>query len=162
MPEFETSDEAHCRRCGLPIVRGEEIEVHGSYQTHTAKRCIAYLRQSLGATMHRLNELESSWRCFYCNELFKEPLAAARHFGSDDGCYSDGPACKLNEQDGGILELYRRALDEISKLQSEDSPTHLEFYALGAEHHQALIDAEQAGYDRGLKDARIELERGKL
>lgn len=34
-----------------------------------------------------------SWRCFFCDEVFETRETAAEHFGSDDSCEMDIPAC---------------------------------------------------------------------
>lgn len=98
----------------------------------------------------------TEWRCFFCDEVLTTREAASEHFGSDEGCYSDGPACKLNEQEGGLLKLYNGALIEIRRLQNEETPVYRELYALGAEHQTALLHAEETGYARGLADGRKE------
>jgi hypothetical protein len=90
------------------------------------------------------------WRCFHCDEVFTEPEAAQDHFGD----MTDQPACQLNALEGGILALYREAQRELHTWRVEDNASAREFYALGAKHHTALRDAEQAGYDKGLADSR--------
>lgn len=101
------------------------------------------------------------WRCFFCDEVFIDREKALDHFGSDEGCYSEGAACKLTEQEGGILRFYREALNEIKRLQSDDGPSHRTFYALGAEHTTALLREEEKGFARGLDACRPILDAAR-
>lgn len=91
------------------------------------------------------------WRCFHCDEVFTTVEAARAHFGDSE---LEEPGCKLNALEGGLLDLYRKAQDELHSYRIEDSATSREFYALGAKHQTALRDAEQSGYDKGLADGR--------
>lgn len=34
-----------------------------------------------------------TWRCFHCDEVFRSHKSAYYHFGPDDGCEKDPPAC---------------------------------------------------------------------
>lgn len=92
------------------------------------------------------------WRCFHCDELFTDVEKAKAHFGVIEGDY---PACKLNQIEGGLLELYRQAQQELEMWRNEDSKSDREFYILGATHAKALIEAEQRGWRQGLMDAVI-------
>lgn len=94
------------------------------------------------------------WRCFFCDEVFHTKETAAEHFGSDDGCYSEGPACKLNELEGGLLKLYREALAELWHYRNDDSEVSKTLYKLGGDHAVTLRRAEEEGYAKGLKDGR--------
>jgi hypothetical protein len=102
-------------------------------------------RRSTGELMSR-----RQWRCFHCDELFTDRALAALHFG--DHLQGD-PACKLNAMEGGLLKLLRDQEDELQRFRSEDSASARQFYALGAEHAQALRRAEEAGYAKGVADA---------
>lgn len=91
------------------------------------------------------------WRCFFCDEVFTDAAAAAEHFGPEcDGIV----ACKLNGMEGGLLKLYREAQDELRTYRREDNAAYREFYAIGADHSVKLRQAEEQGYERGLKDGR--------
>jgi hypothetical protein len=35
----------------------------------------------------------TTWRCFHCNEVFRSRKSALAHFGSEDFCKKDPPAC---------------------------------------------------------------------
>ena len=93
----------------------------------------------------------SSWRCFHCDEFFTDREAAALHFG--DHLQGD-PACKLNAMEGGLLALVRAQEQELQAFRTEETASYREFFALGAQHTQAIHRAEELGYARGLADAR--------
>ncbi|MBW7966765.1 hypothetical protein [Bradyrhizobium sp. BR 10261] len=92
-----------------------------------------------------------SWRCFFCDEVFTDPKAAANHFGCDHP--GNEPLCKLAQVDGGIAKVIADLAETLHGFQTEDNASFREFYALGADHRAALIKEEQKGYDRGLADA---------
>lgn len=69
-----------------------------------------------------------TWRCFYCDEVFRSRRAAWLHFG-DDGCIQDPPACidplrhdekermrELREARAWAMERDRRAMDLEDKI----------------------------------------------
>lgn len=92
-----------------------------------------------------------AWRCFFCDELFTDPQAAANHFGCDHP--GNEPLCKLAQVDGGIAKVIADLASTLHGFQIEDNASFREFYSLGADHARALIREEQRGYDRGLADA---------
>ena len=83
------------------------------------------------------------WRCFHCDELCETVEAATHHFGRHDGCT---PICQV------AAETYRAMEREVQSYRSESDADTVLFYSLGAKHSNALREAEQAGYDRGLAD----------
>lgn len=91
-----------------------------------------------------------SWRCFHCDEVFTDPEAAREHFGdlglSVGVVVWDEPACKIDPRE------YRRMKRELERYQAEDADLHRQIEHLKSEHQQALMRAEEAGYDRGLRD----------
>jgi hypothetical protein len=101
--------------------------------------------------------IDDKWRCFHCGETFTDSSAAAEHFGAEG--FPEAPACKLNQLEGGMLKMLRDAQAELRRYREEDHAAHRTFYALGAEHHTALIREEEKGYERGLRDARALLPR---
>lgn len=120
-----------------------------------------FRKMSFGAAHQRLFEiietsrllnLPGHWRCFHCDEVFTDPKSANDHFGDGGGCDPEPPACKLNAMEGGLLKLYREALQELHQWQVEDNASAREFYALGAEHAVKLRQEEEKGYARGLGD----------
>jgi hypothetical protein len=70
---------------------------------------------------------------------------AEHHFGQYDGSV---PICQV------AAETYRALEREVQSYRSECDADTVLFYRLGADHATAARNAEQAGYDRGLKDAR--------
>lgn len=95
------------------------------------------------------------WRCFHCDELFSDERCARQHFGRDEG---STPACIIKGGEGGLLEALRRAEeaadDAIQLMQSESTDAAKAYHSQRCRHSQALIAAEQTGYDRGLADGR--------
>lgn len=91
------------------------------------------------------------WTCFHCGETFMTIADAKRHFGTDQ---SDDPGCLLKLQGGetGLLEILRCRERELERYRDEDSDKDREMYSMKADHSRALIDAEQKGYDKGLRD----------
>jgi hypothetical protein len=87
------------------------------------------------------------WRCFQCDEVFTDEACAKLHFGEYQDCT---PICKVG------AERYRDLENQLASYRSESDAASKAFYALGAEHSQALIREEQRGYDKGLRDARHE------
>jgi hypothetical protein len=92
------------------------------------------------------------WRCFFCDEVFTSRQLAAEHFGSDDGCEADAPACKLTSHEGHLVTYIRKLEEELRRYVSEDSDVMRSIMALEADHRQALIRAEEEGYNRGVRD----------
>lgn len=87
----------------------------------------------------------AEWRCFHCDEVFTDEAEARLHFG--DSCVQE-PIC------GVTAERYREVERQLEEYRSESDATSKTFYSLGAEHYRKERDAEQAGYDRGLADAK--------
>lgn len=94
------------------------------------------------------------WRCFFCDEVFRSHKAAAEHFGMDDACEADVPACKLTAHEGHLVKYIRRLEKEIRRYQSEDSDVMRSIMTLEDDSRRALVRAEQEGYDKGLRDGR--------
>jgi hypothetical protein len=100
------------------------------------------------------------WRCFFCDEVFKRREDAAEHFGRDDACEADVPACKLAAHEGHLVHYIRKLEGELRRHLAEDTDLHRSIMALEAEHGIALQRAEEEGYARGLRDARLEARAG--
>ena len=85
------------------------------------------------------------WRCFHCDEIFTDAKEAALHFGP--GIYSD-PACQVDA-------VHLRDLErELERYREDDTDLHRQIAAMESKHQQALMREEEAGYARGLHDAR--------
>lgn len=105
---------------------------------------------------------EKTWRCFHCDEVFVTVVDARCHFGSDQ--FSD-PACRIKAAgEHALLVALRNAEDALTRYRNEDSDVLRVMYALSSDHGAAVVQAEQKGYDRGLRDAPVGLaeanERG--
>lgn len=91
------------------------------------------------------------WRCFHCGEVFRSRRAAALHFGADQ---ESTVACRIKDYEGHILVALRRAEDELARYRADDSDLMRSIYTMSADHRQALLRAEELGYERGLRDGR--------
>lgn len=105
-----------------------------------------------------MSERRIYWRCFHCGEAFTKPQErwARLHFGADQDAL---PACQMRVPgEHHLLEYLRKAEDELRHFRDEDSDLIRAMYAIRADHTQALIREEQRGYDKGLADARKEVQ----
>ncbi len=105
--------------------------------------------------LHGFPPPRGGWVCFHCGDKFTNVAAARDHFG---GSECDVPACKLNAVEGGLLRMLRDAQEELSQFRRDDTASYREFYALGADHAVKLRRAEEEGYERGLRDAKLHPE----
>ena len=98
------------------------------------------------------------WRCFHCGELFTDRQEAGLHFGIDEG---KTPACLIKGAEGGLIKALRdaerQADDAMWSVHQESTDAAKAFHQQRCRHDQALIAAEQVGYDRGLADGRAEI-----
>jgi hypothetical protein len=95
--------------------------------------------------------MRKQWRCFHCDELFISRKRAADHFGAEP---ADPPACKLRSHEVHILVALRKAQEELASYRTDDSDLMRSIYSLEDDSRRAVIKAEQAGYDKGVKDMR--------
>lgn len=95
------------------------------------------------------------WRCFHCDEVFTSRFKAQEHFGLDE--YST-PACRISGAATGLITALREAeeaaADAIFKLHNESSEAAKAYWTMTARHSQALVRADELGYERGLRDGR--------
>lgn len=96
--------------------------------------------------------MRKSWRCFFCDDVFTTPKAAALHFGAFDSCEPDTVACKLMSHQQNVLEYIRELEEDIRQYQIENHPTIKAMYAIEDEMRRAVTKAEEAGYARGVAD----------
>lgn len=94
------------------------------------------------------------WTCFHCGETFTTEGAARDHFGIDP---SADLACRIKVgAERGLLMALRKAEFEIARRRDDDGPTVAavvdEMRRMQSRHADALRDAEEAGYERGLRD----------
>ncbi len=93
---------------------------------------------------------EDGWTCFHCGDRFTTPGAARDHFGAT---IDSTPACQIKAgAERGLLMALRRAEQELARYREEDQPVMHEMARLQSRHSDALRDAEELGYERGLKD----------
>jgi flagellar biosynthesis/type III secretory pathway protein FliH len=96
------------------------------------------------------------WRCFHCGAAFTKAQAAhARaHFGRAEDA---DPVCLIRTAgEDALLAALRKAEDELAGYRSEDQEILRALWAMQSDHRQALVRAEEEGYERGLRDARQE------
>lgn len=88
--------------------------------------------------------MTKEWRCFHCDEVFKDFAEAELHFGTS--CY-DVPICQITAAEVRGMELQLRRYSE------EDTDLHREIARLKSDHATALQREEEKGYAKGLRDA---------
>ncbi|GAA2867059.1 hypothetical protein GGQ99_001342 [Aminobacter niigataensis] len=95
------------------------------------------------------------WRCFHCDEVFTEEQAARDHFGALTviGIPITDPACCVD------IGKFRDMEHQLQRYGMEDSDKDREIAAMHSKHARALMDEEEKGYARGLRDARLEASR---
>lgn len=97
---------------------------------------------------------EHGWTCFHCGETLITPGAAREHFGRTP---DRQPGCVIKVELGGergLLTALRDAEDELARYREEDGDLQRALIHLQSRHSTALMSAEEAGYARGLRDAR--------
>lgn len=96
---------------------------------------------------------EDGWTCFHCGDRFTTPGAARDHFGAT---VDSTPACQIKAgAERGLLMALRKAEQELARYREEDQPVMHEMARLQSRHSDALRDAEELGYTRGLIDGRL-------
>lgn len=95
---------------------------------------------------------ERAWRCFHCDAVFANPNLAAEHFGADQ---TAAPACKIAAHEGHLVTYIRRLEADLASYRAEDSDVMRSIMVLESDHRQALMRAEEAGYEKGLRDGRV-------
>jgi hypothetical protein len=93
------------------------------------------------------------WTCFHCGETFHAVGAARDHFGAHE---TATPGCVLRVRLGaerGLLMELRKVEALLARHMEEDTDLHRAMYQMQGRHADALRTAEEAGYERGLRDA---------
>ena len=142
---------------GRPVLRYPNGSEHGSWATvpdDNAK--VRYVRAALAAMP--AGELVT-WRCFHCDETFSDKRAAQDHFGCDE---TSEPACRIKAgAERSLLGALRRAekdaADAWMAVQTETTDAAKAYYKQATRHHEQLRIVEEAGYERGMEDARAAL-----
>ncbi|NYD88797.1 hypothetical protein [Sphingomonas melonis] len=101
---------------------------------------------------------QPAWRCYHCGDVFTDDRCARLHFGRDEDSL---PACQIKagaEQGllGALREAEYAAADAQQAIANECTDAAKAYYAQATRHAQALRNAEELGYERGLADARAE------
>ena len=95
----------------------------------------------------------TQWRCFHCGDVFTDPARARQHFGRTE---DSTPACVIKGADGGLLKALRdaeeQADDAIQAMHAESTDAAKAYNRQRRRHTQALIAAEESGYEKGLRD----------
>jgi hypothetical protein len=92
------------------------------------------------------------WRCFHCGETFTKAQErwAREHFGRDEG---STPVCLIRSSgESALLSALRKAEDELASYRAEDTVLLRAMWAMEADHRQALIRAEEDGYNKAVRD----------
>lgn len=94
------------------------------------------------------------WACFHCGDVFHDEREARLHFGPNEEYIA---ACVIKSRDRTLLHSLREAEGAAAEawglLHSESSDFAKAYHSMVARHSQALIRAEEAGYERGLYDS---------
>lgn len=93
------------------------------------------------------------WRCYHCDATFKRRQDAAEHFGNTN---TRTPACQIKAYEGHLVTYIRKLEAQLDRYRTDDSDIMRAIMAMEVDHRQALIRAEQGGYDKGVRDARNE------
>jgi hypothetical protein len=96
------------------------------------------------------------WRCFFCDEVFTRWKDAAEHFGRDDACETDVPACKIAAHEGHLITYIRKLEDQLRRYMADDSDVQRSIMTLEAEQAKAIRTAEDRGYARGVSDMKAQ------
>lgn len=91
----------------------------------------------------------TSWRCFFCDEVFTRAKDAEEHFGVGPG---GDAACRIKSHEGHIVHALRKAQDELAHYRAEDSDLMRSILTLEANNGVAVRRAEEEGYARGVAD----------
>lgn len=94
------------------------------------------------------------WTCFHCGETFTTEDDARDHFGFDCSC---DPACRIKAgEERGLVKALRNAEQEIVRLvgtlHCESAEAFRQLRRVQSQIGDHARDAEQAGYDRALRD----------
>lgn len=93
--------------------------------------------------------MRKQWRCFHCDEVFRSANKARIHFGG--GPFEDA-GCVLKDYENGLLGIIREQQAELERFRSEDSDLLRVIATMEVGHRQALIRAEEEGYNKGVRD----------
>ncbi|MBN3776972.1 hypothetical protein G3O06_05235 [Burkholderia sp. Ac-20345] len=93
------------------------------------------------------------WTCFHCGETFTTVGSARDHFGAVP---TAEPGCMVRVSLGaerGLLMALRKTEEQLARYMEDDTDLHRAMYRMQNRHADQLRVAEEAGYERGLRDA---------
>jgi hypothetical protein len=89
------------------------------------------------------------WRCFHCDAVFTNQRDASEHFGGHQG---ELAGCQIKGHENALLRIIRDQQLELSVLRAEDGQFIRAMMSMQVDHAQAVRKAEEAGYDKGVRD----------
>lgn len=92
--------------------------------------------------------MRKRWRCFHCDTVFTNKRCAAVHFGADEA----GTCACVLPHEAHLVEHIRDLETQLASYRCDDSKIMRSIMTLEADHRQALIRAEEEGYNRGVRD----------
>lgn len=141
--------------CELSACRNELEEAKESFkrQYQATSQLIAENEKMEPELTQLRKELEEAkndgWTCYHCGEKFITHTHAKLHFGIPHS--GAQPACVIKAEQG--LVKYIRELElRLGKAMEEDSDVLRDLALQRCEKANAVSDAEELGYSRGLKD----------
>lgn len=93
--------------------------------------------------------MRKQWRCFHCDEVFRSANEARIHFGG--GSFEDA-GCVLKDYENGLLGIIREQQEQLERFRAEDTDLLRVIATMEADHRQAVIRAEEEGYNKGVRD----------
>ena len=111
------------------------------------------------AAVDQAGKVKTERRCFHCGDAFADEHSARLHFGRDE---DSAPACQIKAgAEQGLLGALRQAeyaaADAMRAIADECTDASRAYYAQMTRHNQALRNAEELGYERGMADARAQV-----
>lgn len=116
----------------------------------------------------RRDELNSvgakTWRCFHCDDVFTRENEARLHFGAHE---DREPACLIKAGgEGALLKALRDAENEVEQwmmaVHNENTEAAKAYYAQQSRHRQQLEAVEVTAYEKGLRDASLDIDAIRL
>ena len=96
-----------------------------------------------------LDRQDNGWTCFHCGEHFITQTHAKLHFGTPHSTAQ--PACQIKTgAEQGLVKYIRELETRLAKYQEEDSEVMRDAALQRCEKANAVANAEDLGYERGL------------
>lgn len=98
--------------------------------------------------------MKKTWRCFHCDEVFKDATDAREHFGASE---EQEVACRIKMgAEGSLVTALRRAEADLAEawaaIHNENTEAARAYFSQQTRHHEQLAATENLGYERGLAD----------